>query len=231
MPDQPKLGTNLAMALLALAIIVATLFGFQEVQISVTSLEPVGALILTLGFIAVVIERAVEVYVSRRYGPEKIRRRRPLTRATTRLEKAERLLTEESERRHTMSRSPSAEETAHMQELVKNVQDAYEAFEQAEEKTWLPLSQLRTQKIRAASILSLTFGALTALSGVRVLGQFLPMQDGNIQGILASTEHGFQLNTFRVTDALLTTLLLAGGADGIHKMFASFKSFRSKVKE
>lgn len=229
MPNQPRLGANLTMALLTLAIIVATLLGFREVQLSVTSLEEVGALILTLGFVALVIERAVEVYVSRQYGPQKIRRRRPLTRAEARLEKAERLLDEERERRHMMSRNPSQEEDAHMKELVKNAENAHKEFENAEEKTWLPLSELRTRKLRAASILSLALGVLAALSGIRVLGQFLPIQDGKLVGVLAHADQGFQLSMFRVTDALLTALLLAGGADGIHKMFASFKSLRSKT--
>ena len=33
----------------------------------------------------------------------------------------------------------------------------------------------------------------------------------------------------RVADTVLTALVLAGGADGIHKMISSFKSFRSSV--
>ena len=223
---EAKLATGFIAALLVLAIL-ATAFGFKEVQLSSTSLDEIGTLLLTLILVALVIERAVEVYVSKRYDPEKLRLRRPLTRAEAKLAKAEQALAEERERRHGSSRPPSPEDQQYMDRLVQDVQEAHAAVDEADERTWLPLSKLRAAKLRAASFLSLTFGALASFSGVRVLGQFLPLQDGKIIGVLA--ESALQLDAFRVTDALLTALLLAGGADGIHRMVSSFRTFRSSA--
>ena len=70
MSVEAKLAAGLGVALLVLAIL-ATVFGFKEVQISSTSLDEIGTLLLTLILVALVIERAVEVYVSKRYDPQK----------------------------------------------------------------------------------------------------------------------------------------------------------------
>ena len=114
-----------------------------------------------------------------------------------------------------------------MNELAKDVRCAHTAVDDAHEQTWLDLSRLRASKVRSASALSVVFGALASVSGVRVLGQFVPMQDGELIGALA--ESALQLDMFRITDALMTALVLAGGADGIHKMVSRFRSFRSPV--
>ena len=226
MSVEAKLAAWFGAALLVLSIL-ATVLGFKEVQFSSNSLEQVGALVLTLILVALVIERAVEVYVSKRFDAEKLRVRRPLTRAEARLAKAEKALTEERERRQGSSRPPTDEDQKYMNELAKDVRDAHTAVDDTHEQTWLDLSRLRASKVRSASVLSVVLGALASVSGVRVLGQFIPMQDGELIGALA--ESAFQLDMFRITDALMTALVLAGGADGIHKMVSRFRSFRSPV--
>ena len=226
MSVEAKLAAWFGAALLVLSIL-ATVLGFQEVQFSSNSLEQVGALVLTLILVALVIERAVEVYVSKRFDAEKLRVRRPLTRAEARLEKAEKALAEERERRQGSSRPPTDEDREYMNELAKDVRDAHTAVDDAHEQTWLDLSRLRASKVRSASVLSVVLGALVSVSGVRVLGQFVPMQDGELIGALA--ESALQLDMFRITDAIMTALVLAGGADGIHKMVSKFRSFRSPV--
>ena len=69
MPIEARLATGLGLALLVLAIL-ATVSGFTEVKFASTSFEQIGMLLLTVALVAVVIERAVEVYVSKRYDPE-----------------------------------------------------------------------------------------------------------------------------------------------------------------
>ena len=211
--------------LLVLAI-VATLLGFQEIQFDDTSLNQVGVLLATLALVAIVIERAVEVYVSKRFDPDKARIQRPVERAKAKLEKADKLLADERDRRQTLSRDPTDEEKADMLQFVTAAETARAEFERIEEQNWHPLSKVRSDKIRAASSLSLVFGAMASVSGVRVLGQFLPENVGGTSDAVAQV---FQLGAFRVTDTLLTALLLAGGADGIHKIVSSLKSFRSNV--
>ena len=223
---EAKLATWFGVALLVLSTL-AAVFGFEEVQFSSNSFEQIGTLFLTLILVALVIERAVEVYVSKRFDPEKLRVRRPLTRAEARLTKAEKALAEERERRQGSSRQPTPEDQAYMNQLVQAVHDAHDALDAADEATWLPLSKLRASKVRSANALSVVAGALAAVSGVRVLGQFVPMEQGAIVGALA--DHALQLHMFRITDTFLTALVLAGGADGIHKMVSGFKSFRSSA--
>ena len=221
-----KLAAGLGIALVILAI-VASALGFEEVQFSSTSFEQIGTLVLTLILVALVIERAVEVYVAKRYDAEKLRLRRPLTRAEVKLAKAEKALSEERERRQGSTRPPSPEDQPYMDQLDRAVHEAHDALDAADEQAWLPLSKLRASKVRAASVLSVGLGALASFSGVRVLGQFVPMQDGELVGALAGSV--LQLDVFRFMDTLLTALVLAGGADGIHKMFSRFGSFRSAV--
>ena len=226
MSIEAKLAAWFGAVLLVLSIL-ATVLGFQEVQFSSNSFEQVGTLVLTLILVALVIERAVEVYVSKRFDAEKLRVRRPLTRAEAWLAKAEKALAEERERRQGSSRPPTDEDQKYVNELAKDVLSAHTAADDANEQTWLDLSRLRASKVRSASVLSVVLGALASVSGVRVLGQFVPMQDGELIGALA--ESALQLDMFRITDTLMTALVLAGGADGIHKMVSRFRSFRSPV--
>lgn len=223
---EAKFAAGFGAALLALSIL-AAVSGFKEVQFSSNSFEQIGTLLLTLILVALVIERAVEVYVSKRYDPEKLRLRRPLTRVEAKLVKAEKALAEERERRQGSSRQPTEEDQGYMNQLVQDVHDTHAAVDEADEAAWLPLSKLRASKVRSASALSVVAGALASVSGIRVLGQFVPMEEGKIIGALA--ELGLQLHIFRITDAILTALVLAGGADGIHKMFTRFSSFRSST--
>ena len=69
------------------------------------SIEQFGTLLLTLALVTVVIERVVEVYVAKRYNPEKVRARCPLARAEAKFAKAEQELSGERERRHGSSRA------------------------------------------------------------------------------------------------------------------------------
>ena len=211
---------------LAVLAIVASILGFREIRFDDTSLAQVGVLFATLALVAIVIERAVEVYVARRYDPDKVRIQRPLVRAKTKLEKVEKLLADERDRRQTLSRAPTTEEKEDLQKLIDVADEARDEFEKIEEQVWHPLSKVRSNKLRAASVLSLFFGALAAFSGVRVLGQFLPEKVLEVGEGFAQV---FQLGAFRATDTVLTALLLAGGADGIHKILSSFKSFRSNA--
>ena len=74
MSVEAKLAAWFGAAILVLSILAAVL-GFKEVQFSSNSFEKIGTLLLTLILVALVIERAVEVYVAKRYDPEKLRRR------------------------------------------------------------------------------------------------------------------------------------------------------------
>ena len=227
MSSEAKLGAGFGAALFILAVL-ATSLGFREVRFIATTIDQIGALVLTLALVAVVIERAVEVFVSKSYDPEKLRVTRPVARADAKLAKAEKLLAEERERRHGSTRVPTDAEEAEFQQLIQVAQHAQQQCDAAEDGAWQPLSRLKASKLRAASYLSLLLGALASFSGVRVLGQFLPVDaQGNLSGSLALSTQVLQLGAFRLTDSVLSALLLAGGAAGIHRMVSSIKTFRS----
>ena len=227
---ESKLAVVYGLVLVGVAVTIAVFFDFQEVKLAKASLENIAALLLALALVAIVIERAVEVYVARRYDAEKIRLSRPLVRAQANVAKAEKLLSEERERREGSSNQVEREDDEHMRKLLEAAENAYKKVEEIDEQTWLPLSKFRARKLRAANMLALCFGAFVSFAGVRVLGQFLPMDvNGQLTGFMATSAAAVQLGTFRVVDTVLTALILAGGADGIHKIISSFKSFRSNV--
>ena len=227
MPSDAKVAAGFAAGLVILAVVV-TFLGFRELRLTATTIDQLGALLLTLALVAVVIERAVEVYISKRYHPEKLRVTRPVARAEAKLAKAEKLLAEERERRHGSTRAPTDAEEAEFRHLVQAVQNADQQCDAAENAAWQQLSRIKGSKLRAARYLSLLLGALASLSGVRVLGQLLPVDaQGNLSGSLALASQALQLGAFRVTDTVLSVPLLAGGAAGIHRMVSSIKSFRS----
>jgi hypothetical protein len=77
------------------------------------------------------------------------------------------------------------------------------------------LDEYKGQTQRYASGTSLTLSALAALAGVRALGPF-----ANLSATPAD-QHEF----FTCVDMVLTTALLAGGADGIHSIVNAITSF------
>lgn len=83
------------------------------------------------------------------------------------------------------------------------------------------LAQYTGQTRRYAFALAFAFSLMAATAGVRVLG---PMLDPNT----VKTIPVDQMNYFRWYDMLLTTLLLAGGAAGIHAPINAITSFFEK---
>ena len=82
------------------------------------------------------------------------------------------------------------------------------------------MTDLRNAKSLRASIIAILFSLAAAIVGVRILGQFLPMDSGAVTGPLADAKS--QLFAFRAVDIVLTTFVLAGGADGIHQIINRF---------
>ncbi len=118
---------------------------------------------------------------------------------------------------------------------------------------------LERRKATAAGAAATVLGTIAAGAGVRILGQFLPTDadTGRIAGPLgngcsdpeiaqrlremsegparealleACEAVDFQLGVFRFADILLTALLLAGGADGIHQLVKNFLSTRNELR-
>ncbi|HWR14056.1 MAG TPA: hypothetical protein VN577_04465 [Terriglobales bacterium] len=79
-----------------------------------------------------------------------------------------------------------------------------------------------TQKI--AFSISLGLGLLVAIIGMRAL-QFLA------DPVVLNGLRGTQATLFRIVDVVLTGALLAGGADGLHKLASLFTSYVERATE
>ena len=213
-------GTVLAGIIVTGLAIAATVLGFKPIGLQSDVWTKVGQVVAILGVVAVVIERAVEVYVSKRYDMEKFRLNRPITRAKTKLMQAEKAWNEERERRQGSLNQQDAESNQVMTTLQKNIEVANEFVDKAEEGNWLAISKMQRLKLRDASFLSVVFGFAVALSGVRVLGPLVKIESS------VDNNMTWQIGLFQTVDTLLTGLVLAGGAAGVHAMFSALKTFK-----
>ena len=104
--------------------------------------------------------------------------------------------------------------------LVTAVPDSVAAVSNLQDATD-DLTQFTGQTRRYAFALALAFSVMATTGGVRVLW---PMLDPSIVKTLPAD----QLDYFRWYDMLLSTLLLAGGAAGIHAPISAITSFFQK---
>jgi len=231
--------------------------GFIEISLRPLESADLGTVFLTLIFTALVIERAVEVFVNNRYDPEEMQIERGIRAARQRLT----ILREEldAEVARDLPRGADAKAvTAAVDDKQRAVTVLRSAVEAARDKLVTEKVaaldgqiDLGTRKAAAAGAVATVLGVIAAAAGVRVLGQFLPMDESGVKitGPLAQTCAGiadtltattdttakealidsckaaeWQLTAFRFADVLLTALLLAGGADGIHQLVKDFLS-------
>ena len=132
---------------LPLAALAAAMRGFAEIPLSDIDAGDLMARFWALVLIALIVERAVEIYMVLRFGPR-------------------------------------------------------------EEGVRLPTDS-RPDRARVAQMASFALGLCVALVGLRVLGQFLPTD---------AALPPSQLAAFRFVDVIVTTLVLAGGAEGMHRI-------------
>lgn len=225
------------------AVVVSAIVGFAgfvEVNLDRLTAGDIGTVLLTAIFAALVIERAVEVYINNAFDPEEQRLSRDITIAQRNVEIAEEGLTIEIERQ---KRTPDPMTLTQARADVDNARvDLLTAKKAAVDV----LAQHRAKKASWAGAIATLLSLAAAAVGVRILGQFLPMENGEIAGplgqsceavaraagdavsdlsdaqLLACGRVETQLAWFRTADILLTTFVLAGGADGIHQIVKRF---------
>ena len=139
-----------ALVVTGLAVTAASL-GFGSIGLAENAWGNVGQVIAVLGVVAVVIERAVEVYVSKRYDARKLRLNRPVARAQNKLTRAQQALREERERREGSTTQQERENDGQMKALQAAVETASESVDQVEDSNWLPVSKMQAEKLRDAS--------------------------------------------------------------------------------
>ncbi len=212
---------------ITVAILAAALGGasMQFVDISLEGLEnqQILTVFLTAIFVALVIERAVEVYANSRFEPQRRRLRQQITILTKRTEIKNKALNAELERPESTDEEEKKARQDELKELRKNIRETREDLTKEEENALPQIEALSNRKVNYARSLALILGLTASVVGVRVLGQFLP-QDSPVRGGAGGFDT--QIFWFHFADIVLTTALLAGGADGIHKIVKRFTDIR-----
>lgn len=189
------------------------------VPISLERLENADLLtpLLTVIFVALVIERAVEVYANNRFDPERARIRLPVSVIEPNLSFKERRLEAELARPQ-----PDKQEVAELRRRIREAQDKLMA---TTEKIEPELAEVRRKKAAYAAILATVLSLGAAIVGVRVLGQFMPTDAAGAPQLPGADP--FPMDALLFVDIVLTTALLAGGADGIHQIIKRFADIRA----
>lgn len=225
--------TYVALGLTVVAAFVAARFEFKELSLRGLEAAELGTLFLALMFTALVIERAVEVYVSNRYDPEEMNIQRDIREAQQRLTLLEEALAREVAQPGPPSGDPSSaaaskDKSDTIAGLRREVVDAREAVRTAKVAALNDQIDLETRKTAAAGAIATVLGVVAASAGIRIFGQFVELEDGGMPAALTGT--AYQLTWFRFGDVLLSALVLAGGADGIHQLVKDFLSKRNTLR-
>lgn len=225
--------TYLALGLTVVAAFVAARFEFKELSLSGLDGADLGTLFLTLIFTALVIERAVEVYISNRYDPEEMTIQRDIREAQQKLTLLEEALAREIGRPVPPASDPTSAGAAKDKSdavagLRREVVDAREAVRTAKVAALNDQIDLETRKTAAAGAVATILGVVAASAGIRIFGQFVEVEGGGMPPALTGT--AYQLEWFRFGDVLLSALVLAGGADGIHQLVKDFLSKRNDLR-
>lgn len=207
---------------------IAQYWGVVSLTIKDISTEQIFSLLLSLIFIAIIIERAVEVFISNTFDSQELEASRNVRLMTQRLETLQETLKAETSHVIPISLSgvqPDAVATDHatavqaLRENIKSLDQELVALRAVANKE---LETIRIRKINTASTLALIMGFGVALTGA---GHVI----SNITS-LTNDVTPFQNFIIGVADIMLTGLLLAGGADGIHKVFKTLNIFQKDMK-
>ena len=200
--------------------IVGAAVGFVEVNLAELKVGEIGTLLATVVFAALVIERAVEVYINNAFNPRENYLRRGNTIAEQELAIAEEAVNQELARQ---SKPGAARDSQVLADLRAAARAAREQLRSARLEALDDLTDHRAKKTAWAGAVSTILSLAVAAAGVRILGQFLPVDaNGLVTGPLTDDGAAAQFFAFRAADIVLTTFVLAGGADGIHQIIKRF---------
>lgn len=183
--------------------------------------DKVGAALMSLLFVALLIERAVEVFVSPVTSDEKQALVSEQAQVQSRLTDIKAALLPATD--------PALPVLLPAQiELLKS-ELAQKTARQLAIPNEIAGVDRKTQKY--ALSFSVPISLAVALAGVRALDVFLPgswvlngavVPAGTAQAVFQRGLNGGQLGLFTTVDVILTAALLAGGADGVHKILDRF---------
>ncbi len=202
-------GLQIAAAVLALALVYgAGRLDFVSLNLVDVSLVQLGELLATTLFIALLIERAVELILNWRFGAAEIAIVAPLKQAADRNHAQMKMLARDMD----MLVSPQDRMTLVDDGLRHSVLNARELLPAQAAETRGKLEDLSLLKKSWATVSALALGIGLSLSGFQLLhGAFADQ-------IAVSGLPPLQTHVFSFVDICLTSIVLAGGADGIHRL-------------
>lgn len=183
--------------------------------------DKVGTALTSLIFVALLIERAVEVFISPVTSDAKQALVSEQAQVTARIDEIKLALVVPTD--PTLPVLPQATIDALKRELVEKTK------RQLEIPAEITTLDRKTQKLALSFSVPASF--MVALAGVRALDVFLPgtwylngavVAPGTANAEFQRALGGVQLSVFTAVDVLLTAALLAGGADGVHKILDRF---------
>ena len=226
---------ELALGGTAVVAFLAARYGFVPIDLQQLTAERLGTLFLTLIFAALVIERAVEVYVNNVFN----RPRDDLLARQWQLEEQwkQTIKAIENETKRVLDATEQGREAvgtqAALEKLRLRADDLHEKLADERVARGPELIALRAKKGAVAAVVATTLGVAVAAAGLRIFDQLatkeLPVTlvDGATRMVPLLAEN--QLTVFRAVDVAVTALLLAGGADGIHKVLNRFLSQQQSI--
>jgi hypothetical protein len=226
---------------------------FSIIAFDDVSPADVGQVFLGLIFVALVIERATEVYVNVQLEPDKQAALQPVVNSKAQVHRARAEL--QAERK---SPSPSH---ATIQARENRLETAINDLGQQTQAVVPQLQEHANQARTQTSVLAMSLGVLAGLVGIRALAPFLDdgqlvncvagamdadardaietALKGNLSGDQLQTAQSMASEAFKTpcnvedwqrrlfagVDVILTGALLAGGADGLHQIVKKVTEF------
>ena len=215
------------------AIAAAIFLEFSPISLTGLQASDVGTKFLTLLFMALVIERSVEIYIKNRFGADEATLEKPARSAARSVRAYEAAL--EAASAAVVPTAANATETKaavktkydQVTAIQTKLDDARTALLDAKKDGEADMQSLKAKKKRAATIAALLLSLAVAVVGLRILAQFVPTE--TVENVEAAVNGAVQLQAFNAIDILVTALLLSGGAEGIHQLIKDFLSDRDDL--
>lgn len=199
----------------------------------------IAELLATVLFAAIVIERAVEVYIKNTFQSAEFDASRPERLAKSRVD------TIAAELDAKVATKPATGADAALQAEIDRLGAALESaragLADAQAKCLPDKDAVKRRKSRVAAWMSTLFALSAAAVGIRIFGQFIVGDAGlpvapfdkacEFLAAGASVDEkagceavATQFQWFQIVDIVLSTAVMAGGAEGVHLIAKRFKS-------
>jgi len=202
------------------AVFTAGRLDFAALDLNEVSMAQLGELLASFVFLALLIERAVELILNWRFGADEIAILTPLKQAADHNALEARMLARDMD----LLISPQDRMAMVDGGLMRSASAARETLPAQAAATRLKLEHLSVIKKSWATWSSMALSTGLSLSGFQLLHGAFAVQIG------LSNLPPLQLSVFSFVDIFLTAVVLAGGAGGIHQIVSRLTDFGKQSK-